>query len=162
MPLFILFLLLVASIGRGEDSFFHPSVRSPRLGEVVYFLLPDRFNDGDPSNNTGKSASADPNENGFGWAIMSGPKEDLSTFDKRDGSHWELFECDEDRHDRRQTVKAVCTDNSSSNNCGNSTYCSTYSPNYFLSFEVSLENARLDQTSPVYFASVRLNQAFLF
>jgi glycosidase len=65
MPLFILFLLLLASIGRGEDSFFQPSVRSPRMGEVVYFLLPDRFNDGDPSNNTGGSASADPNENGF-------------------------------------------------------------------------------------------------
>jgi glycosidase len=65
MPLYILFLLLLASIGRGEDSFFQPSVRSPRLGEVVYFLLPDRFNDGDPSNNTGGSTSADPNENGF-------------------------------------------------------------------------------------------------
>src|ERR1700683_1573102 len=65
MPLYILFLLLLASIGRGEDSFFQPSVRSPRMGEVVYFLLPDRFNDGDPSNNTGGSASADPNENGF-------------------------------------------------------------------------------------------------
>jgi glycosidase len=56
---------LLLSIGRGEDSFFQPSVRSPRLGEVIYFLLPDRFNDGDPSNNSGGSPSADPEQNGF-------------------------------------------------------------------------------------------------
>src|ERR1700758_5636317 len=65
MRLFILWFLLLVSVGRGADSFFQLSVRSPRLGEVLYFLLPDRFNDGDPSNNTGGSASADPNENGF-------------------------------------------------------------------------------------------------
>jgi glycosidase len=65
MRLSLLLLLFAASVVCGEDSFFQPSVRSPRLGEIVYFLLPDRFNDGDPSNNTGRSASADPNENGF-------------------------------------------------------------------------------------------------
>jgi glycosidase len=63
--LFILLLILVPSVSRGGDSFFQPSVRSPRLGEVIYFLLPDRFNDGDSSNNSGRSASADPQESGF-------------------------------------------------------------------------------------------------
>jgi glycosidase len=58
-------LLLSAPFSRGDDSLFQPSARSPRLGEIIYFLLPDRFNDGDPSNNTGRSASANPNENGF-------------------------------------------------------------------------------------------------
>src|ERR1700727_1342457 len=58
-------LLLPAPFSRGDDSLFQPSARSPGLGEVIYFLLPDRFNDGDPSNNTGRSTSADPNENGF-------------------------------------------------------------------------------------------------
>jgi glycosidase len=65
MRLLILLLFLGSSVSHGEDSFFQPSVRSPRLGEIVYFLLPDRFNDGDPSNNMGRSASADPNESGF-------------------------------------------------------------------------------------------------
>jgi glycosidase len=65
MRLLILLLFLGSSVSHGEDSFFQPSVRSPRLGEIVYFLLPDRFNDGDPSNNIGRSASADPNESGF-------------------------------------------------------------------------------------------------
>jgi glycosidase len=65
MRLLILLLVLGAAVGRGEDSFFQPSVRSPRLGEIVYFLLPDRFNDGDPSNNYGRSTSTDPKETGF-------------------------------------------------------------------------------------------------
>ncbi len=62
---FILLLFLTASGGRGEDSFFQASVRSPRLGEMIYFLLPDRFNDGDLSNNRGWSTSADPEQSGF-------------------------------------------------------------------------------------------------
>jgi glycosidase len=63
--LFILLLIIAPSVSPGDVSFFQPSARSPRLGEIIYFLLPDRFNDGDPSNNSGRSASADPNESGF-------------------------------------------------------------------------------------------------
>lgn len=37
--------------------------------------------------------------------------------DKRDGSHWELFNCPEDKHEGRHTVQAVCTDTSSESNC---------------------------------------------
>ena len=65
LTLITLVLILAPLVSRGEDSLFQPSARSPRLGEIIYFLLPDRFNDGDPSNNTGRSASADPNENGY-------------------------------------------------------------------------------------------------
>jgi glycosidase len=63
--LIILLLILASLVSRGDDSFFQRSARSARLGEILYFLLPDRFNDGDPSNNTGRSASADPNVTGF-------------------------------------------------------------------------------------------------
>jgi neopullulanase len=65
MPLVLLIVLLAPWVSRGDDSLFQPSVRSPRSGEIIYFLLPDRFNDGDPSNNTGGAAGADPNETGF-------------------------------------------------------------------------------------------------
>ena len=58
-------LILAVSVGHAEENLFRPSVRSPRLGDVIYFLLPDRFEDGDPTNNTGHSPSSDPNENGF-------------------------------------------------------------------------------------------------
>jgi glycosidase len=57
--------LTLFSIAYGGDSFFQPSARSPRRGEIIYFLLPDRFNDGDPSNNTGGLESGDPEETGF-------------------------------------------------------------------------------------------------
>jgi glycosidase len=63
--LYIILLFLGLSVSRGDDSFFQPSARSPRLGEIIYFLLPDRFNDGDPSNNTGGTVSVDPEESGF-------------------------------------------------------------------------------------------------
>jgi glycosidase len=56
-------LILAASVVHGGDSLFQPSVRSPRQGEVIYFLLPDRFNDGDGSNNRGEPGAT--NENGF-------------------------------------------------------------------------------------------------
>lgn len=48
---------------------------------------------------------------------MSGPQSELSTFDKRDGSHWELYDCPTGKNEDRQTVKAVCTDTSASSNC---------------------------------------------
>jgi glycosidase len=63
--LLALTLMLTSPVSRADDGFFQPSARSPRQAEIIYFLLPDRFNDGDPSNNRGGSASADPEENGF-------------------------------------------------------------------------------------------------
>ena len=61
----VLLLILAPLIGRGDDSIFRPSARSPRLGEIIYFLMPDRFNDGDPSNNRGQMTSTDPEVTGF-------------------------------------------------------------------------------------------------
>jgi glycosidase len=58
-PLVLLFL--AASIVYGGDSLFQSSVRSPRQDEIVYFLLPDRFNSGNPSR---LESGASP-ENGF-------------------------------------------------------------------------------------------------
>ncbi|KAH7038273.1 glycosyl hydrolases family 18-domain-containing protein [Microdochium trichocladiopsis] len=58
----------------------------------------------------------DPQDNAFGFVIMSGPEKDLTSLDKRDGSHWELFDCE--NHDKRQTVTAVCTDDGPTSNCG--------------------------------------------
>lgn len=59
----------------------------------------------------------DPNHNTFGFHILSGPENEITTFDKRDGSHWELFDCDDSVGEARQTVKAVCTDTSENSNC---------------------------------------------
>jgi len=63
------------------------------------------------------NGSTDPNENSFGWHIMSGPADEMTTMDKRDGSHWDVFDC-ENAGTKRQTAKAVCIDESESSNCG--------------------------------------------
>jgi glycosidase len=57
--------ILVVSTLSGADSFYQPSVRSPHQNEVIYFLLPDRFNDGNPANNEGKLASDERSRSGF-------------------------------------------------------------------------------------------------
>jgi chitinase len=61
-------------------------------------------------------SSNNPNDNSFGFYIMSGPEDEITTFAKRDGSHWELFDCE--NLEKRQTVKAVCTNTTVDNNCG--------------------------------------------
>ncbi|KAF6812686.1 glycosyl hydrolase family 18 [Colletotrichum sojae] len=64
-----------------------------------------------------ESTNAD--KNSFGWYIMSGPRDELTSLNKRDGSHWELFDCEAGAlHEKRQTVRAVCTDDSEASNCG--------------------------------------------
>ncbi len=72
----------------------------------------------DSTDRGGPNVSLDPNENGFGWVIMAGPEKQLTSMNKRDCSHWELYGCPTDRHDGRQTVKAVCADESDDSNCG--------------------------------------------
>ncbi|KAK1971060.1 hypothetical protein LY78DRAFT_568603 [Colletotrichum sublineola] len=64
-----------------------------------------------------ESTNAD--KNSFGWYIMSGPEAELTSLNKRDGSHWELFDCQAGAlHGKRQTVRAVCTDTSDESNGG--------------------------------------------
>ena len=62
---FCLVFFSAALAAAAEDSFFQPSVRSPDQGEIIYFLMPDRFNDGDPSNNTGGNSPDQSDQNGF-------------------------------------------------------------------------------------------------
>ncbi|ORY04392.1 hypothetical protein BCR34DRAFT_572769 [Clohesyomyces aquaticus] len=62
--------------------------------------------------------SNNPDDNAFGFYIMSGPQQELTTVSKRDGSHWEIFDCDNTAGEKRQTVKMVCTDTSANSNCG--------------------------------------------
>jgi glycosidase len=68
---FLLLILLIPLESRGDDRLFQPGPRSPRSGEIVYLLLPDRFYDGNPSNNKGESSATDPNETGFDPANLN-------------------------------------------------------------------------------------------
>jgi chitinase len=66
-----------------------------------------------------KSEHAHPNANSFGWHIMSGPPDQLQNLNKRDGSHWEVYGCDADKHEGRQSARLVCTKDPGSANCDN-------------------------------------------
>ncbi len=62
--------------------------------------------------------SIHPNDNTFGWHIMSGPPEQLTNLNKRDGSHWEVYGCDPQNHEGVQSARLVCTrDRDSDHNC---------------------------------------------
>lgn len=58
-----------------------------------------------------------PEQSAFGFIIMTSPDELQTTLDKRDGSHWELFDCNDAISEGEQTVRMVCTDRSENSNC---------------------------------------------
>jgi glycosidase len=55
----------ILTINVAAAALIAPPVRSTASDEVFYFVLPDRFADGDASNNTGGDSSGDPLVNGF-------------------------------------------------------------------------------------------------
>ena len=67
----------------------------------------------------GKADTADdePNEASFGFVVITSPEELQVSLDKRDGSHWELFNCHDSVSEEEQTVQMFCTDVSKNSNC---------------------------------------------
>jgi len=63
--------------------------------------------------------NSDPNSNSFAWYLIDGPANEVTTLDKRQGSGWEVYDCDTELHEERQTARMVCTDDrdSSDSNC---------------------------------------------
>ncbi|KAH7304437.1 hypothetical protein B0I35DRAFT_495191, partial [Stachybotrys elegans] len=82
---------------------------------VEYLFDPEDIHDGDEQEFDidvfldKDNESNHPNENSFGWHIMSGPKDQLNTLNKRDGSDWEVFGCDTNHHEGVQSARLVCT-----------------------------------------------------
>jgi chitinase len=104
----------------GDQSQFENTSPVP----LEWLFIDDTSDDDDVEIHMKVQAAADenqdPNESGFGWVIMTGPEEDLTSLDKRDGSHWELFDCPDREtitEDHRITVRAVCADDSIDSNC---------------------------------------------
>lgn len=64
MRLYLLLAILSISPFAIGGNLFQPSVRTPRQGEVIYFVMPDRFNDGNQANNRG-GLSGRMDEGGF-------------------------------------------------------------------------------------------------
>lgn len=66
---------------------------------------------------TGKVPGKDMNKHAFAWIVMVGEEEDLQSFDKRDGSDLELFDCPDTHPDDYsiQKARAVCGGGEQSN-----------------------------------------------
>ena len=68
---------------------------------------------------TGKADTGDkePNDSSFGFVVLTSPEELQTSLDKRDGSHWELFNCNDAVSEEEQTIQMFCTDVSEYSNC---------------------------------------------
>lgn len=58
-----------------------------------------------------------PNDAAFGFFVMTSPEEVQVSLKKRDGSHWEVFDCNDAVSEEAQTVRMFCNDDSPDSNC---------------------------------------------
>ncbi|KAL9594308.1 MAG: hypothetical protein Q9219_007102 [cf. Caloplaca sp. 3 TL-2023] len=63
------------------------------------------------------TADDEPNESSFGFVVITSPEELQVSLDKRDGSHWELFNCNDAISEEEQTIQMFCIDTSETSNC---------------------------------------------
>ncbi|KAM3079706.1 hypothetical protein ACMFMG_006117 [Clarireedia jacksonii] len=61
--------------------------------------------------------SDDPDKTAFSFVVLTSPDELQVSLDKRDGSHWALFNCTDADSEEEQTIQMVCTDLSETSNC---------------------------------------------
>ncbi|KAJ3529968.1 hypothetical protein NM208_g9528 [Fusarium decemcellulare] len=106
-----------------------PDGESPFLPVPLEYLFPDPPNEEEAESdfqlkvdNTWGGAedlpfAETPEHSAFGFIVMTSPDELQTTLDKRDGSHWEVFDCNDAVTEGEHTVRMVCTDRSESSNC---------------------------------------------
>ncbi|KAH7124946.1 hypothetical protein B0J13DRAFT_646964 [Dactylonectria estremocensis] len=106
-----------------------PTGESPFLPVPLGYLFPDPPSEEDAESdftltvdNTWGGAedlpfAETPEHSAFGFIVMTSPNELQTTLDKRDGSHWEVFDCNDAVTEGEHTVRMVCTDRSESSNC---------------------------------------------
>lgn len=94
------------------DHLFNKEDLGPETDKQSWALTVD-----DGQNPLTPDYSRDPDDHAFGWHIFSGPEGKVTTFSKRDGSDWEVFDCDETKHEGRQSARMVCGSTSENNNC---------------------------------------------
>ncbi|CBX95390.1 similar to Glycosyl hydrolases family 18 protein [Plenodomus lingam JN3] len=59
----------------------------------------------------------DPSNAAFQFVVLASPEELQHSLDKRDGSHWELYNCEGGSSEEEQTIQMFCTDVSEDSNC---------------------------------------------
>ncbi|RSL86747.1 hypothetical protein CDV31_016357 [Fusarium ambrosium] len=106
-----------------------PKGESPFLPVPLEYLFPDPPNEEEAESdyqlkvdNTWGGAedlpfAETPEHSAFGFIVMTSPDELQTTLDKRDGSHWEVFDCNDAVSEGEHTIRMVCTDRSENSNC---------------------------------------------
>ncbi|KAI0897338.1 glycosyl hydrolases family 18-domain-containing protein [Annulohypoxylon nitens] len=69
------------------------------------------------SGKTKNDGNEDPEDAAFSFVVLTSPDELQVSLDKRDGSHWDLFNCTDTDSEEEQTIQMVCTDVSETSNC---------------------------------------------
>lgn len=72
---------------------------------------------GSGAETTPDNPSEDPDFGAFGFVLIAGPKEEVSSFSKRDGSHIEVVDCASITSSGRQTARIFCSHDGDDSNC---------------------------------------------
>ncbi|KAI0572128.1 Glycosyl hydrolases family 18 protein [Pyrenophora tritici-repentis] len=65
----------------------------------------------------GDKTDNEPGNAAFQFVVLASPEELQHSLDKRDGSHWELFNCKGGSSEEEHTIQMFCTDMSENSNC---------------------------------------------
>lgn len=102
--------------GSGLDiplSHLFPEPPTGDLVDVRHELLTDHTFGG---KSTGKKAN-NPNENTFQFHVLASPKAIQTTLRKRDGSDWDVYNCNDAVTEGEHTVNMICTNPGENGNC---------------------------------------------
>ncbi|KAF9892666.1 hypothetical protein FE257_001068 [Aspergillus nanangensis] len=94
--------------------FEHPP--DPDTAETDFALKVDSTWGGEFEDNP--YVEEDPTDAPFGFVVLTSPEEIQVSLDKRDGSHWEVFDCLDAITEGEHTVRMVCTNEEDDSNCG--------------------------------------------
>ncbi|KAH6871039.1 hypothetical protein B0T10DRAFT_417778 [Thelonectria olida] len=72
---------------------------------------------GSGAGSTKDTSIKDPASGVFGFVLIAGPKDSVSSIDKRDGSHVEVVDCASIQSSERQTTRIICTNDGADSNC---------------------------------------------
>ncbi|RYP22768.1 hypothetical protein DL765_001477 [Monosporascus sp. GIB2] len=88
-----------------KNMFEHP----PEGGSDTDFTLEtDKTSDG---------GDDDPNDAAFQFVVLVSPEALQISLDKRDGSHWDVFDCNDSVSEGEHAVRMVCNDHTPDSNC---------------------------------------------
>lgn len=95
-----------------EDLFPNPP-SGDKVDTDFYLNIDNAWGDGTPDTGTDN----DSDEAAFQFYVLTAPEDIQTSLHKRDGSQWDVFNCNDTESEEKQTVQMICTDISEESNC---------------------------------------------